>query len=145
MNIRQIILAAMVFVLPAFCEHQEFLGTWQLDAAKSTFGPMAPFDSAVLTVDIGSHKRLHMQVVAKGSHLERTVDMDWKVDDRFHPVVGDEPGALLAKWEGSALVGTRDTEGGMETIRMMPSPDGTSLVETIQSSRGLTTLFWRRR
>lgn len=145
MNIRQIALAAMVFALPAICEHQELLGGWQLDVGKSTFGPMTQFDSAILTIINESHKKLHMQVVAKDPHLQRTVEMEWKVDDRFHPVVGDDPGALLAKWEGSALVGTRDTENGVETIRMMPSPDGATLTEVIQSSRGLTTLFWRRR
>ena len=136
--------AATIAIPPAWCEHPDLSGAWQLDVAGSTFGPMARPDSAVLTISTGSHKKLHMEMTTRGPHEQRTMATDWKVDDRFHPVVGDESGAALAKWEGSALTGKRDVEGGFEEIRLMPSAGGAVLTEFIQTSRGTTTLVWRR-
>ena len=135
---------AAVLAQPALCEHPDLTGTWQLDVAASSFGMMPRPDAAVLTISTSSHKMLHMEMITRGPHDQRTVDTDWKVDDRFHPVVGDESGAALAKWEGSSLVGKRDTGTGFEEMRIMPGPGGATLTQVIQSTHGLTTLVWRR-
>jgi len=138
-------LAAVLFVQPAICEHPDLSGSWQLDVAASTFGPMAVPNSGELNITPGARKTLHIQRVLKEPEGERTIDTEWRTDDRFHPVVGDEPGSLLAKWDGSVLVGKRLTGAGMEEIHLAVGADGITMIESIQSSQGTRTLVWRRR
>jgi hypothetical protein len=142
-------LAAMVFVQSAFCEHPDLSGSWQLDVAASTFGNLPRPDSGFLAIGTGAHKMLHMQVVMYGpvatGKIERTVESDWKIDDKYHPVVGGEPGEVLAKWDGSVLLGVRQTDAGPEETRLVLTVGEGTLMETIQSSQGTATLIWRRR
>jgi len=138
-------LAAVLCVQPAICEHPDLSGSWQLDVATSTFGTMALPASGVLNITAGARKTLHIQLVLKGAQGERTTETDWKTDDRFHPVVGDEPGTLLAKWDGSVLVGRRHTDAGMEEIHMAVGADGVTMIQSIQSTQGNSTLVWKRR
>ena len=137
-------LAAAVLVQPAFCEHPDLSGSWQLDATASTMGPARQFDGGMLTISTGSHKMLHMAVMLKGPHGDLTVERDFKLDNKYHPEVGDESGEVLAKWEGSVLLGIRQTDAGPEEIRLIPAADGQTLTESIQSSQGLVTRIWRR-
>lgn len=137
-------LAAVVFAQPAFCEHPDLSGNWQLDVSASTLGPTRQFDGGVLTISTGPHKMLHIQVTLKSPHGEQTIDRDFKVDNRYHPEVGDESGELLAKWDGAVLSGTRQTDAGPEQIRLILGADGQTLTETIQTSQGLQTRIWRR-
>jgi hypothetical protein len=138
-------LAAAIFIHPAYCEHPDLSGTWQLDVAASTVGAMPAPQSGVLIISTGSHKMLHMAVTLKDSRTERTTERDMKIDNKYHPVVGDESGEILAKWDGSVLLGKRQTATGPEEIRLVSNPADGSLVETIQSSLGTTTLVWRKR
>jgi len=137
-------LAAVLFVQPAICEHPDLSGSWQLDVAASTFGPMAIPNSGELNIAPGARKTLHIQRVLKEPQGERITDTEWKTDDRFHPVVGDQSGSLLAKWDGSVLVGKRQTEAGMEEIHMAAGGDGVTMIESIQSPQGARTMVWRR-
>ncbi len=92
---------------------------------------------------------LHMETVMRGpvanNTVERTVESDWKIDDKYHPVVGGEPGEVLAKWDGSALLGRMQTDAGMEEIRLVRTTADGTMMESVQSSRGTTTMIWRRR
>lgn len=87
---------------------------------------------------------LHMEVMLKGPRGEQTVARDFKLDNRYHPEVGDESGELLAKWDGSVLVGIRQTDAGPEETRLIPGADGLTLTQSIQSDQGLITRIWRR-
>ena len=138
-------LAAVLFVQPAICEHPDLSGSWQLDVPASTFGAMTIPNSGELNITPGARKTLHIQRVLKEPQGERTTDTEWKTDDRFHPVVGDEPGTLLAKWDGSVLVGRRHTNAGMEEIHLAAGGDGVTMIESIQSAQGTRTMVWRRR
>jgi hypothetical protein len=151
MKIRQLIqitclsLAAVTFIPAAYCEHPELAGTWELDGAASSFGAAPAPQSGLLTISTGRHRMMHMQLILKGPESERTLDRDWKIDNRFHPMTGDESGEVLAKWDGSILVGKRSTDTGMEEIRLIASPGGDMLTESIQSSQGSTRMIFRRR
>ena len=137
-------LATGLFMHLAAAEHPELTGTWRLDVAGSRFGAMPPLVSGVLTISTGSHKIMNITVSTKGQHLERTVETQWKIDDRYHPIDGDTSGEVLAKWEGSILTGKHLTEAGVEEIRFRREPDARTLTETIESAGNLTTLVWRR-
>lgn len=132
-----------VFIRPAAAEHPALSGVWQLDVAASNFGSMPRPKSAVLTISNSPHKTLHVMVVMEGPHQERTVDSEWRIDDQYHPVEGSG-GEVLAKWDGSVLVGKRLTDNGMEETRFRLGPDTGRLTQTIQSGTNVTTLIWRR-
>jgi len=136
---------AAAFVQPTFAEHPAISGTWELDVAASSFGSTSQPDSGVLAISTGPHKTLHVMVSMEGSHQEHTVESDWRVDDRYHPVAGGTGGELLAKWEGPILTGKRQTETGIEETRFRLGPGGESLTESIVSGTNVTTLIWRRR
>jgi hypothetical protein len=153
MSIRHIIQSAILIsaaavVQPAFCEHPDISGSWQLDMAASSFGTMPTPVSGFMTISTGPHRMVHMETTiidaGERGRVERTVGTDWKTDDRFHPVMGGEPGQVLAKWDGSALLGKRYTDTGMQEIRIVPGSDRATLVQTIQSEQGTSTLVWRR-
>ena len=87
----------------------------------------------------------HIVVSTKGSHQERTVESEWKVDDRYHPVEGDSSGEVLAKWEGAVLIGRRVTETGIEETRFTLEPGSATLTESIQFGANVTILVWRHK
>ncbi len=128
----------------AAANHPELSGAWRLDVSASTFGSMPPVNYGELRISASPHKILHIAVVTKGGNLERTVEDDWKIDDKYHPVDGPPSGEVLAKWEGSILLGKRRTDSGFEEIRFRLGPDGYSLTESIDASGKTTTLIWRR-
>jgi hypothetical protein len=143
-------LTACLAVQPALCEHPDLSGSWQLDVAASIFGTAPTPESGMLTISTGPHKMFHMALTMKGPSdkgiLERTTESDWKVDNRYHPVIGDgESGEVLAKWDGPVLLGKRQTSAGPEEIRIIADSGGATMTETIQSAQGTKTLIWRRR
>ncbi len=133
-------------------DHESLRGTWQLDAAASNFSGAAasnfsgtpPPQSGVLAISNNPHKILHIAEFLKDADKERTVEMDWKLENRYHPVDGDGFGEVLARWDGSVLVGTRLTQAGMEETRFQLAPGGQTLTESIQSGTNITTLVWKR-
>ena len=128
----------------AAADHAELTGTWQLDVAESSFGAMPSPGSGVLSISTSSHKTLHIVEFLHSPSSERTVESDWKIDDKYHPVEGAGPGEVLAKWDGSMLVGRKLTEAGIEETRFSLGPDGVTLTESIQSGANAATLVWRR-
>ena len=138
-------LAAFAYVQPAFCQRPDLNGNFALDASASTLGTERQFDSGFLTISTGPHKMLHLEVMLKGPRGEQTVDRDFKVDNKYHPEVGDLSGEVLARWDGAVLLGIRQTDAGPEEIRLILGADGQTLTESIQSSQGLITRIWRRR
>jgi hypothetical protein len=155
MKLRRRILHSLIGLAPwllmpaAFCEHPNLTGSWQLDVASSSFGNMAVPDSGFMTISTGPHKMFHMEVVMKSAgqtgNVERSVDSDWKVDNKYHPVIGGDSGEVLAKWEGSVLTGKRQTATGLEEIRLVPAAGSELLRQSIQSAQGTRILIWRRR
>jgi len=143
-------LTACLAVQPAFCEHPDLSGSWQLDVAASVFGGAPAPESGLLTISTGPHKMFHMARTIKAPSdkgtLERTTESDWKVDNKYHPVIGDgESGEVRAKWDGAVLLGTRQTSTGPEQIRIIADSGRGTMTESIQSAQGTKTLIWRRR
>lgn len=139
-----ITLAAGAVIQLIAADRPALSGTWHLDVEDSRFGAMPPIESGVLVISTSPHKMFHLTVSTKSAHAERTVEDDWKIDDHYHPVDGPSSGEVLAKWEGSVLLGKRHTDAGLEEIRFRLSPDGGSLTECIVTGANTTTLIWRR-
>ncbi len=104
---------------------------------------MTPPDSGVLAITTSPHNTIHITLSTKGPRQERTVESEWKIDDRYHPV-NDGEGEVLAKWDGSTLIGKRRTETGVEETRFHLGPGGEEMTEWIQSGTSVITLIWRR-
>jgi len=135
----------ILFIHPAAAERPAIAGTWQLDVNESRFGNMPHPVYGLLTIANGSHKVLHIAMTTKGPDSEHTVESDWKVDDRYHPVDGSGSGELLAKWDGAILVGKKLAGDTTEEIRFRLGPGNETLTESIQSGTNVTTLIWHRR
>ena len=121
-----------------------FSGTWHLDPAASRFGNMPPIEAGVLTISMPGHKMLHLALSTKNANSEKTIEDTWRIDDRYHPIDGPTSGEVLAKWEGSILLGKKQTVAGLEEIRFRLGPDSESLTESIDTGNSITTLIWRR-
>jgi hypothetical protein len=142
------VMAVFAFLAPSLpaAEHDGFVGAWQLDMSSSPIIDGKPVASATLTID---YRRKMVQMsesinFADGS--SRTVAMEWKLDHKYHAVAGGG-GEYLAKWEGaSVLAAEHEVDRAHESIRLLLSPDGRSLTETIHSTGGSgdRALIWKR-
>ena len=140
--------AAFFFLAPSLpaSEHDGFVGDWQLDTTSSPVIDGKPVASATLTIDY-RRKMVHLSEsmnFVDGS--SRTVAMEWKLDHRYHAVAGGG-GEYLAKWEGvGVLAAEHEVDRAHESIRLLLSPDGRSLTETIHSTTGAgdRVLIWKR-
>ncbi|HCC57353.1 MAG TPA: hypothetical protein DEQ47_08820 [Solibacterales bacterium] len=109
----------------------ELYGTWQLQTATSKWGvESAAITSGTLTIT-KHHKTIHMAVSVVFDHGDRTDEMDWRVDDRYHPISGPASGEIMAKWDGATLVGEREQPTGHESYRLTTSEGGSTLTERV--------------
>ena len=104
--------AALLLLLSASAWAQDakpnFTGKWNLDVAKSDFGPMPPPDSVVHVID---HKEPSLKVVtttksAQGETTnERVLTTDGKenVNKMRMGPDGEQPVTSTSKWNGKAL------------------------------------------
>ena len=115
----------------AAATRHDLYGTWRLQTATSKWGvESAAITSGTLTIT-KHHKTIHMAVSVVFDHGDRTDEMDWRVDDRYHPVSGPASGELMAKWDGATLVGEREQPAGHETFRLTTSEGGSTLTERV--------------
>jgi hypothetical protein len=138
--------AACLFQLPTLssAERAEIAGIWRLDTANAPTFEGKMVTSGRLTVQY-HHKMIEMSESMTFSDGDRSVEKNWKVDSHYHPVLGDGSGQVLAKWEGLTLVADHESGGAHENIRLMISPDGQSLTETIQRPDGSSrVMIWKR-
>ena len=140
------VVAVVVFLalrLPA-AEHDGFVGAWQLDTASSPVVDGKPVTSATLTIDY-RRKMVHLsESMNFADRINRRVAMEWKLDHKYHAVAGGG-GEYLAKWEGAnVLAAEHGMEQGHESIRLVLSPDGRSLTETITGGPADRVLIWKR-
>ncbi len=148
---RYVIVCFAIAAISQAATRPDLYGTWKLDTSASQWGAATPTEGPItngtLTIQ-KHHKTLHMAVSVMFDHGDRTDEMDWRVDDKYHPVNGPASGEILAKWEGSTLVGEREMTGAHDSIRMKASPDGMLLTETIHhTGAGGTwdrTLIWKK-
>lgn len=142
------VLAVCVFLAPSLpaSEHDGFVGAWQLDTTSSSVIDGKQVASATLTIDY-RHKMVHLSESMNFSDgSSKIVAMEWKLDHKYHAVVGGG-GEYLAKWEGaSVLAAEHEMAQGHESIRLLVSPDGRSLTETTHSTSGQgdRVLIWKR-
>lgn len=129
----------------AFADHPDLTGRWQLDAAASDFAGTPPATSGQMTITSSPHKILHFNVSTQGAISKVTQESEWRIGDRYHPVIGGEGGELMAKWDNGILVGRRQLKNRVEEIRFRLAPGGESLTESIGTPNGtVLTLIWRR-
>jgi hypothetical protein len=123
---------ALALVLPSLgASRPELYGSWKLETATSNWGIASPaLTSGTLTIS-KHHKTIHLAVTVVFDHGDRTDEMDWRVDDRYHPISGPATGEILAKWDGATLVGEREQPGSHETYRLTASNGGATLTETV--------------
>src|SRR5436309_1599069 len=146
-----LLLAALAMCLAwvaGAASRNELYGTWQLETAASKWGIASPaINSGTLTIS-KHHKTVHMAVTVALDHVVHTDELDWLVDNRYHPIVGPAVGEILAKWDGDTLVGERELTGSHETYRLTVSNGGTTLTETVhhKGSDGIwdRVLIWSR-
>jgi hypothetical protein len=105
-----------------------FVGTWNLDTAKSDFGKMAPPKSETLVIISStqtSEKWTQDLVDADGK--EAKMSYDGAVDDKFYPIVGDpDENTFAFMRDGSWAV--KDKSGKVvETGTASVSADGKTL------------------
>jgi hypothetical protein len=125
-------------------ERGDIAGVWRLDTANSPTYEGKTVTSGKLTVQY-RHKMVQMSEAMTFPDGDRSTDKNWKVDSRYHPVLGDGSGQVQAKWEGLTLVADHEDAGTHETARLTLSPDGRSLTETIQQADGSSrVLVWKR-
>jgi hypothetical protein len=138
-----VVAGAFIFHLSA-AGRPSLSGTWHLDLESSRFGNMPPVEAGVLKISMAEHKLLHLAISTKSANTEKTEEDTWKIDDRYHPIDGPTSGEVLAKWEGSVLLGKKQTVAGVKEIRFRLEPDNETLTESIVSGSSVTTLIWRR-
>jgi hypothetical protein len=104
-----------------------FSGTWNLDVAKSDFGPAPPPDSVVMVID---HKEPTLKVTTtqKGSqgdtNNESTITTDGKENVNKLRAMGFEQDVTsTTKWDGKKLATARSLEIQGMTIGMADSWD----------------------
>ena len=140
------VLALFVFLatsVPA-AEHDGFVGAWQLDTTGSPVIDGKPVASATLTIDHRSKMVTLSESLNFTDGIRRSVVMEWKLDHKYHAVAGGG-GEYLAKWEGAnVLAAEHGMEQGHESIRLLLSPDGRSLTETITGGPADRVLIWKR-
>ena len=127
-----------------------FSGTWQLDTAKSEFGPMPPPTTMVTIVD---HK--DPKVVIKSTQKsdqgdvvnERTITTDGKPNiNKLKTNMGDQDVTSTTNWSGSQLVTEFKMEingTGLEfrdTYSLSPDGRVMTVVRDIKSEQGPLTM-----
>lgn len=99
---KRLIVALLLLAIAAFAQDAkpDFSGAWQLNAAKSDFGPMPPSDSRTDTI---AHKEpvLKESVNAGEFQFEATYTTDGK--ESKNQIMGSEM-ISKAHWEGATLV-----------------------------------------
>jgi hypothetical protein len=124
--------------------HEDLSGVWRLDTANSVVVSGRAVVSGTLMVAY-RQKAIDTSETLNFADGERTLQRNWKVDNRYHPVLGDGSGQVLAKWEGRTLVADHEDGGRHEIFRLTLSPDDRSLTETVLRPDGSSSTFvWRR-
>ena len=138
--------AVLVCLAPPLksAERADIAGTWRLDAASAPAIDSKPVTSGHLTVQY-RHKTIEMSESLLFPNGDRSTTRNWKIDSHYHPVLGDESGQVLAKWEGLTLTADHENAGRHENYRLSLSPDGQVLTEMISRADGSRQVFiWRR-
>ena len=97
-----------------------FSGTWNMDAAKSDFGPMPPPDTLVIVVD---HKEPMIKITTTQKSAmgdvsnERTLSTDGKETlNKLRTPVGDTDLKSTSSWDGRKLVTSSHMDLMNETV-----------------------------
>ncbi len=138
--------------LPSRAEDKkpDFTGTWELNVGKSSFGKMPKPTRMALT---SSYKGdvLHASQTTYDQQGDRTVEGDWFLDGKEHPLAEFGPGKSVTKWVGSTLVNEKKSDNGQyeQTGRLSVSRDGKMATEKIHTKNpngeNNSTLVWERK
>ena len=112
---------------------QSAVGTWQLDATKSSYGKMMPapkFEQLVITIDDGDSYKWSL-VGTEGHGVTFSKSYDGPVDGSDHPMTSSESASVIA-YTRTASGGLRwvvKDRGGtvIETASRWVSPDGKTM------------------
>ncbi len=103
---KRLALAILVFVLPAIAQDAKpnFSGTWELQVAKSDFGPLPPPESVTNTVD---HKEPKLKITSKSKTMEgdRTTNLNYTTDgEECTNEIQGGPAKSRTRWSDRELV-----------------------------------------
>lgn len=105
-------------------------GTWELDAAKSDFGPMQAPAKMTLTITQGGAAKMKIVTVTPGPNGDQSVATDYPVDGAPHDITTSDGAKQTSttKWDGSTfVVDTKMERQGMNVgivSRFDLTPDG---------------------
>jgi hypothetical protein len=126
---RAIIAASLALLVAGSAWTQDakpnFSGTWNIDLAKSDFGPAPPPDSLVAVID---HKEPNIKIATtqKGPmgevSNERTLTTDGKENiNKMRTPVGDSDMKSTSKWDGKKLITASTMEMQGSTLALNDS------------------------
>jgi hypothetical protein len=112
----------------------DLAGRWELDISRSSLGKMKR--PTRMTLEAMHHSdTLH---AIQTSYFDQaggpdTVEGDWFLDGKEHPLNSDGQMISMSKWDGNTLVAERKSRDGSfdETIRLTVSSDGKTATENI--------------
>ncbi len=147
---------ALIFsVLASFCwaaedKKPDFTGNWELNVAKSSFGNMPKPTRMTVKCDLKGDV-LHASQTTYDQQGNRTVEGDWFLDGKEHPLAEFGGGKSVTKWSGSTLFNEKRSNDGqyLQTGRLSLSRDGKVATEKIHiknpNGTNDSTLVWDRK
>lgn len=125
-------------------EHHTIAGMWVLDTASAPQISGQHVTAGTLNINY-THKNISMAETFTYPHGDKTVTENWKIDHRYHPVLGQGAGQTEAAWHHMTLTAEHEENGAHRTIRLAMSPDHNTLTETTRKYDGSTQiLVWKR-
>ena len=128
----------------------DFTGNWELNVAKSRFGNM-PKPTRMTLKSEQKGEVLHASQTTYDQQGSRTVEGDWFLDGKEHPVVEFGGGKSVTKWSGSTLFNEKKSNDGqyLQTGRLSLSRDGKIATEKIHTKNpngtNDSTLVWDKK
>lgn len=109
-----------------------FSGTWELNRAKSNFGPVAAPTKATMVITQGA-KSIRVVQSVESPAGPRRITQEYSLDGRERPITGMDGGPAMSsgKIDGNMLTvdikATRQGSETRQTTRFMLSPDATRM------------------
>jgi hypothetical protein len=132
-----VLLAAGAFVAGLAAQNEQFLGTWELNLAKSSITRGAPprSETVVNTAEPGGFRSTLTVVTERGTNVEIH---HYNFDGAFHRTEGSDPRELSFKRVDERTIDQDTRRNGQITVnrRIQLSPDGKTMTFTASGTTG---------
>lgn len=126
-------------------EKPNFTGHWVLNVDKSSFGKLKKPVSVTLDSKQDGNM-LQSQTTTNDEQGHRTVEGQWFLDGKEHPVQIGGTGKQKTYWQGNTLVNVQRSDDGKfeQTVRLSLSADGKTCTQKFSSKdpNGNTSGTW---